>query len=858
MTQISKDFTLHIQDLRRECSVHALQVRWHFKIKDVKDLLHSTISIPPSRLQLFQTNCPIPLSTNLTLHCLNIDRSGCTLHLSIIEEDVIGAAGFVLNHAQEISLDRECANILDDIRSGLSRETMPIKTDVLDCTGGVYFMRGICGRRVAVFKPFDEEQGMPNNTKGFQGTGELGLRQYAKPGYGCVREVAAYIMDVDNFCRVPPTLLVHCEHPVLNYPERSGCKSHPYPKLGSLQKFVYALGTFEDVGSSLLGVLEVQKVALLDLRLLNGDRNASNILAIRKQNDTHTDCTYSNSCIAASGSQMSGECTKFDSAERGVYELVPIDHGYCLPSRLLIHELDWAWFYYPQIDQPVHDEIKQYLKGLDLDVLLRGMLSQVSLSEESLFLARVSHQLVVEGVAAGLTLFNIAAIVARTADDIPSALEKALDEAEENAFRTIEVRVTALSRSPRSASSHFSHSPPISRKSRTIYLPPEEGFSYCIPRVSGLESERIMKIDGYLPFSRLGSSLAVSTNTCAESSDAKNKSVRFNFTGSCSMIEDSIGCTDSSGTNTPSVKGSSGPSSPDRDHVTPEDTPIATTAATMCVEIEDSAVDIYDVIRISRRESRIPFVDADEALECRIGSPLALQKCPAATASFCSIDTGEESFASPFPTQPSCRMKRVNTLNQVALPTLERCTFFHDFGLHDPKHFTLAGTSSCGAVDPIDAVGLYHIPTPLRQGKSFVVPGSASKPPNLATCSVDSEHPSRWASNSGTITSYCDDEDAYITDIDASPLSSPTSPGRKSNLTSFLRVTSFSAFSSAPIYDGEGAERRLGNLRKERRRQIALTDEFSRIRLSFAKNSVGTLISKAVRAKAVSQQYTHT
>ena len=854
MTQISKDFTLQIQDLRRECSAHALQVRWHFKIKDVKDLLHSTIGIPPSRLQLFQTNCPIPLSSNLTLHCLNIDRSGCILNLSIIEEDVIGAAGFVLNHAQEISLDRECANMLADIRSGLSRETMPIKTDVLDCTGGVYFMRGICGRRVAVFKPFDEEQGMPNNTKGFQGTGELGLRQYAKPGYGCVREVAAYIMDVDNFCRVPPTLLVHCEHPVLNYPERSGCKSHPYPKLGSLQKFVYALGTFEDVGSSLLGDLEVQKVALLDLRLLNGDRNASNILAIRKQNNTRSDCTCSNSCISASGFQMSGECKKFDRAERGVYELVPIDHGYCLPSRLLIHELDWAWFYYPQIDQPVHDEIKQYLKGLDLDVLLRGMLSQVSLSEESLFLARVSHQLVVEGVAAGLTLFNIAAIVARTADDVPSALEKALDEAEENAFRTIEVRVTALSRSPRNASSHLGHSPSISRKS-----PMGDDFSYCIPRVSGPESVRIRKIDGYLPSSRLGSSLAVSTSTCTESPDTKNKSVRFSFTGPCSVIEESIGCTDSSGTNTPSVKGSSGPSSPDRDHVQPEDTPTATAPATMCVKIEDSAVHICDAIRMSR-ESRIPFVDADLALECRMGSPLALQKCAAITAPFCSIDTGEECFATSFPAQPSCRMKRVNTLNQVALPTLERCTLSHDFGLHDPKHFTVAGTSSCGAGDPIDASGLYHVPTPLRQGTSFSVPECASKLPQLATCSVDSEHPSLWASNGGTVTSYCDDEDAYTTDIDASPLSSPTSPSRKSKSTSFLRVTSFSAFSSAPIYDAEGAERRLGNLRKERRRQIALTDEFSRIRLSFAKNSVGALISKAVRVKAVSQsqQYAHT
>ena len=288
---MSKFFTLFVQDLRQDCNVHSVEVRWHSKIKDVKDLLHSITGISPSRQQLFQSNCPIPLSSSVTLHCLSIDRSGYTLRLSIIEANVIGAAEFILNHAQESSLDKECSSILTDIRSGLQRENMPIKTDVLDCTGGVYFMRALCGRKVAVFKPFDEEQGMPNNTKGYHGTGELGLRQFTKPGYGCVRELAAYVMDVGNFCRVPPTMLVHCEHPVLNYYQRNGIKCHPYPKLGSLQKFIHACDTFEDVGASLLSDLEVQKVALLDLRLLNGDRNASNILAIHKKNHVQDGCT---------------------------------------------------------------------------------------------------------------------------------------------------------------------------------------------------------------------------------------------------------------------------------------------------------------------------------------------------------------------------------------------------------------------------------------------------------------------------------------------------------------------------------------------------------------------------------------
>jgi len=47
----------------------------------------------------------------------------------------------------------------------------------------------------------------------YKGNGSHGLRPHFKPGYGCMREVAAYLMDVDSFSGVPPTLLVHCEHP---------------------------------------------------------------------------------------------------------------------------------------------------------------------------------------------------------------------------------------------------------------------------------------------------------------------------------------------------------------------------------------------------------------------------------------------------------------------------------------------------------------------------------------------------------------------------------------------------------------------------------------------------------------------
>ena len=272
-----------------------------------------------------------------------------------------------------------------------------------------------------------------------------------------MREVAAYLMDVNHFCGVPPTLLVHCEHPILNYPARghgrSGAMFGPtmYPKMGSLQHFVHAGDVFEDLGASVLSDLEVQKIALLDLRLLNCDRNASNILAIDKDSYAHVGsdrCRASSLCDESEDLEMCFEETsRHSTSDRGEgidrYQLIPIDHGYSLPSKLLINEIDWAWFYYPQVERPVHEEIKKYVQTLDIDAIINTLQQQVTLSDDSLFLIRVSHQLVVDGIAAGLTMFDLASMVARTDEERASSLERAITEAEENAHRTIEMRINS-------------------------------------------------------------------------------------------------------------------------------------------------------------------------------------------------------------------------------------------------------------------------------------------------------------------------------------------------------------------------------------------------------------------------------
>ena len=66
-----------------------------------------------------------------------------------------------------------------------------------------------------------------------------------------------------------------------NDPENSsskGAASLKRGKLGSLQLFVQNLGPIENFSPSIIPTEEVHKIAILDLRLLNLDRNACNIL----------------------------------------------------------------------------------------------------------------------------------------------------------------------------------------------------------------------------------------------------------------------------------------------------------------------------------------------------------------------------------------------------------------------------------------------------------------------------------------------------------------------------------------------------------------------------------------------------
>jgi hypothetical protein len=172
----------------------------------------------------------------------------------------------------------------------------------------------------------------------------------------------------------------------------------------------------ENIGWSMYSDLTVQKAALLDIRILKCDRNSENLL------------------VTGWEKGLSKELLR----ER--LKLIPIDHGYALPQELQIYGVDWSWMSAFQVRAPVHPEIKAYLKTLNFDTIASKL--HKHLPAECLYLLRIVHNLVVDGVAAGLTLFEIANLIVRDDfdPDRPSKLEEALHNATENAFRAIEIK----------------------------------------------------------------------------------------------------------------------------------------------------------------------------------------------------------------------------------------------------------------------------------------------------------------------------------------------------------------------------------------------------------------------------------
>jgi len=461
----SFDLKIFIKDVH---DMHArkrpLTVRPWASIKDVKDQLTKHLHIPASSQAIYfgpLLSSAKELPNHRTLQDAGIYRNGEILLLDINGSGSIGthSRGSLLekSNCHSISSLRHQANdicvssstldicpkslqrLVQQSRRGLALGLKPSLAP--DGSGGSYFLSDARKKRTGVFKPADEEPFAENNPRGYVphkvDNDSEWLRQGIRPGELCLREVAAFLLDHDGFSSVPMTTLAEARHPALHtagahwtlgeggasvgvHSLNSSFVSvtspspptsqEPIKKVGSFQEYVHAECSMDDLSPSKISVDEVHKIAILDIRLMNADRNVANILCQRIPEDPDH------------------------------FRLVPIDHGYSLRSKCDVAWFDWCWLDWPQLKQPLSQTSKEYVLGLDIEADVRLLQERLNMKNDVLDYFRSSCQILKAGVRAGLTLYDICSgILCRNdpSGEIPSKLETLSSMASELAMSAV-------------------------------------------------------------------------------------------------------------------------------------------------------------------------------------------------------------------------------------------------------------------------------------------------------------------------------------------------------------------------------------------------------------------------------------
>lgn len=299
--------------------------------------------------------------------------------------------------------------LLPNIRSSMSMN-IPFFS-INQGLSGTYFVRDSLRNNLAVFKPIDEEPFNPLNKKGFNFSLDTvgGLRKSVKAGEGALREVAASLLD-GGYHGVPETSMVllksqnFARSMSLSEIDCDGMRAAMMRsalngvKVGSLQRAVTNVGTVEDFSENLFDIKDVQKIALLDLRILNKDRNSSNIL------------------VSKLGGRLS---------------LTPIDHGLSMPSKLGLEHEELCWLNWPQAKKTIDAALFEMILRLDPKKDCDLLEDQLGIGSEELKIFRISEEFLKLAVKKGLNVFQIAQFYLTNEASKNCLLEEIVKQAEE-------------------------------------------------------------------------------------------------------------------------------------------------------------------------------------------------------------------------------------------------------------------------------------------------------------------------------------------------------------------------------------------------------------------------------------------
>ncbi|KAI4386429.1 hypothetical protein MLD38_004361 [Melastoma candidum] len=391
-------------ELDRGDNVHTVKRRLQIALNVPTDESSLTFGdlVLKNDLSAVRNDSPLLLTRN------NIHRSSSTPCLSPSGRDIQhrDQSGPIEILGQSSRYDRT-KPLVRDIVKGIRMGVDPVPVN--GGLGGAYYFRNARGDCMAIVKPTDEEPFAPNNPKGFIGKtlGQPGLKRSVRVGETGIREVAAYLLDYDHFANVPPTALVKITHSIFNVndgvnPNKSNKKTM-VSKIASIQQFIPHDFDASDHGTSSFPVAAVHRIGILDIRIFNTDRHAGNLLV-----------------------------KKLDSLGNfGLVELIPIDHGLCLPETL--EDPYFEWMHWPQASIPFSEEELKYIEMLDplSDCeMLRAELPMIR--EACLRVLVLGTVFLKEAAAHGLCLAEIGEMMSRefrSGEEEPSDLEVVCMEA---------------------------------------------------------------------------------------------------------------------------------------------------------------------------------------------------------------------------------------------------------------------------------------------------------------------------------------------------------------------------------------------------------------------------------------------
>lgn len=239
-------------------------------------------------------------------------------------------------------------------------------------TCGAYLVENDTGEK-GIFKPSSGE-----------GTNEDGspLKRGVTLGEATAKEIAAYKLGAD--LSVP-----HTSHFTLD--------DNNELVQGSLQAYAVHVCAAEDLGPSVFSVDEVQKIGILDIRLLNLDRHLTNLLVAE-------DCN-------------------------GVKTLIPIDHGYSFPSYHDLSDVYFGWSYFKQCKEAFTDKSLQLIEAIQ-PLEDAALLHQTGISSNSIVASTLATLLLQYAAKANLTLSQLADFMQSDLQlDTPSGFEVVVKKA---------------------------------------------------------------------------------------------------------------------------------------------------------------------------------------------------------------------------------------------------------------------------------------------------------------------------------------------------------------------------------------------------------------------------------------------